>query len=105
MKTHTCYAAGMFRKRRFERSFGEAIYWGPETCGWTYVEGLRKGSSSDLALFWDKEGLGHNGERLPEGGHVVTFVNGTKEHIPESEWSEFLVEQRDLLAEEKRRAR
>jgi len=75
----------------------------PETCGWNYVEGLRKDSNPALALFWDKEGLGHNGQRLSGGGHVVTFVNGTREHIPAAAWSRFLEKQRKLLAEETRR--
>src|SRR6267142_2049671 len=45
----------------------------PETCGWHYVEGLRKDDDPRLALFWDKVGLGHNGERLSGGGHWVCF--------------------------------
>jgi len=32
---------------------------GPDTCGWHYVEGLRQGDNRDLALCWDKVGLGH----------------------------------------------
>jgi hypothetical protein len=72
----------------------------PDTCGWNYVEGLRVDSNPRLALFWDKEGLGHNGERLPEGGHIVTFVNSGNEYIPAARWDSFLAEQRDLLAEE-----
>lgn len=75
------------------------------TCGWNYVEGLRVDSSSKLALFWDKEGLGHNGQRLSGGGHIVTFVGGMREHIPAARWEDFLVEQRTLLAEEKARTR
>ncbi|MEN6497138.1 MAG: hypothetical protein ABFD16_22820 [Thermoguttaceae bacterium] len=72
------------------------------TCGWNYVEGLRKDSNGKLALFWDKEGLGHNGERLSGGGHIVTFVYGNREHIPAAEWDAFLEEQQKLLATEKR---
>jgi hypothetical protein len=73
----------------------------PSTCGWNYVEGLRLGSSSGLALFWDKEGLGHIGNRLSEGGHIVTFANGQREHIPGLRWKEFLAEQRRLLAQKR----
>ncbi len=73
----------------------------PDTCGWHYVEGLRLDSNPELALFWDKEGLGHNGERLSGGGHIVTFVGLGREHIPESQWDCFLEEQRKLLSEEK----
>ncbi len=75
----------------------------PDTCGWNYVEGLRLDSNSKLALFWDKEGLGHNGERLSGGGHIVTFVGLWSEHIPAASWDKFLEEQRQLLAEEKAR--
>jgi hypothetical protein len=73
---------------------------GPETCGWNYVEGLRRDSNRELALFWDKEGLTENGMRLPEGGHWVTFVDGDLRTIPESEWADFMANQKKLLAEE-----
>ena len=72
---------------------------GPESCGWNYVEGLRNGDSSQLALFWDNAGLDHNGGRLPNGGHIVTFVSGNSEYIPESKWPEFIEEQQRLLGE------
>lgn len=75
---------------------------GPDTCGWHYVEGLRQDDDNHLALFWDKVGLGHNGQRLRGGGHEVTFVPFSSEHIPEARWEAFLAEQQDLLA---RRAR
>ena len=75
---------------------------GPDTCGWNYVEGLRRDSLPNLALFWDKEGLGHNGERLSGGGHIVTFVNCDRQHITEAEWPEFLAEQHRLLTKELR---
>jgi hypothetical protein len=78
---------------------------GPDTCGWNYVEGLRMDSDSRLALFWDKEGLGHMGERLSGGGHIVSFVSGKREQIPASEWDGFLEEQQKLLAAEKREQR
>jgi hypothetical protein len=74
-----------------------------ETCGWNYVEGLRSDSNGRLALFWDKEGLGHNGERLSQGGHIVTFVNSTREYIPAARWDAFLEEQKKLLTEERKR--
>src|SRR5271154_2748474 len=37
---------------------------GPASCGWHYVEGLTVSDNPKLALFWDKAGLGHNGQRL-----------------------------------------
>jgi hypothetical protein len=74
----------------------------PETCGWHYVEGLRNDDDSGLALFWDKVGLGHNGQRNADGGHRVAFVNGELRYIPGKEWEQFLEEQKQLLAEIKR---
>lgn len=74
----------------------------PETCGWHYVEGLRQDDDPRLALFWDKVGLGHNGERLPDGGHEVWFVRGTFDYIPGERWEQFLEEQAQLRAAIKR---
>jgi hypothetical protein len=51
-----------------------------------------------LALVWDKVGLGHNGERLPNGGHSVWRVSPGEEVIPGSEWPKFLEEQERLMA-------
>ena len=68
----------------------------PETCGWHYVEGLRSDDDSNLALFWDKIGLGHNGERLPKGDHTVFFVNGIHEYISGDEWEAFIADQEKL---------
>ncbi len=68
----------------------------PATCGWHYVEGLRSDDDPRLALFWDKVGLGHSGQRLSTGGHYVWFVNATKEYIPEVKWEVFLREQEEL---------
>ena len=73
----------------------------PETCGWHYVEGLRKDDDPRLALFWDKAGLGHNGERL-SGGHYVCFVSGSIEYVPGDQWESFLAEQERLRAAVKR---
>lgn len=70
----------------------------PDTCGWHYVEGLRRGDDSRIALFWDKVGLGHNGQRLPGGGHSVGFVDGHTDIIPGDEWEQFLTEQQELFA-------
>jgi hypothetical protein len=74
----------------------------PNTCGWHYVPGLRKGDNRRLALFWDKVGLGHNGERLPEGGHWVCFVGMEIEYIPGTQWADFLSEQERLRSELRR---
>jgi hypothetical protein len=73
----------------------------PETCGWHYVEGLRRDDDPRLALFWDKAGLGHNGQRLSSGRHVW-LVGGYMEHIPHDRWEEFLTEQERLWTALKR---
>ncbi|CAN5598917.1 hypothetical protein BH11PLA2_BH11PLA2_48510 [soil metagenome] len=68
----------------------------PEMCGWHYVEGLRLGDDPRLALFWDKVGLGHNGERLSRGGHAVISVSGSSYFVSGADWDEFLLEQERL---------
>jgi hypothetical protein len=67
----------------------------PETCGWHYVDGLtmQKGASSRIAIVWDKIGLGHNSERLAEGGHSVVFMDGHGEVIRQKDWPRFIAEQ------------
>lgn len=70
----------------------------PSTCGWHYVPGLKTSDDSRIALFWDKAGLGHNGERLNGGGHVVTFLDGSTKHVKAAEWDAFISEQNALLA-------
>ena len=71
---------------------------GPDTCDWHYVEGLTLSDDPRLALVWDKVGLGHNGQRLPRGGHSVWRLGGGEEVISGSEWQEFLDEQARLMA-------
>ncbi len=78
---------------------------GPDTCGWNYIEGLRRDSDPQLALFWDKEGLDEMGRRLSAGGHCVTFVDGHGEYVPASEWDAFLERQRQLREQEKAKKR
>lgn len=68
----------------------------PESCGWHYVEGVNKDDDGRLALFWDKEGLDHNGGRLPGGGHIVWFLDSAHLHIMAAEWPSFLAEQKKL---------
>ena len=69
-----------------------------ETCGWHYVEGLTTKDDPALAIVWDKVGLGHNGERLSDGGHEVLFVDGSRRMVGGKDWSEFLNRQKELLA-------
>jgi len=68
----------------------------PETCGWHYVPGLSLKDDPRLALFWDKPGLGHNGQRLNGGGHVVWFITGDRRHVLAVEWDSFVAEQERL---------
>lgn len=68
----------------------------PETCDWHYVEGLTLSDDGRLAIFWDKVGLGHNGERLTPGAHSVGFVGGYTDIV--YDWPGFLAEQAKLHA-------
>jgi hypothetical protein len=76
---------------------------GPDTCGWHYVEGLTSSDDPALALCWDKVGLGHNGERLADGGRMVLFVSFRHEYIPGAKWEAFVEEQKKLLEERNRK--
>jgi hypothetical protein len=78
---------------------------GPESCGWHYVEGLTEADDPQIAILWDKVGLGHNGERLKHGGHEVALVNGGHEFIPGPQWPEFLEKQKQLLAQRDEKAK
>jgi hypothetical protein len=69
----------------------------PKTCSWHYVEGLRKTDNPKLALFWDKVGLGHHGERRSEDGHTVWFIGGEHRWVSAEEWPSFISEQEKLL--------
>ncbi len=76
----------------------------PASCGWHYVEGLTDRDAPELALFWDKVGLGHNGQRLSAGGHSVHFISATSDYIPEDQWPAFLDKQKELLARRQSKA-
>jgi hypothetical protein len=78
---------------------------GPDTCGWHYVGGLKSNDDPQLALCWDKVGLGHNGERLSDGGRMVIFVGCRAAYIPGAEWQAFLEKQKRLLEERNKRAK
>jgi hypothetical protein len=74
----------------------------PQTCGWDYAEGLRRGDDPRLALFWDKAGRGPTDALLSEGGRFVFFVGGSIEYVPGDRWGEFQAEQELLRAAVKR---
>jgi hypothetical protein len=71
---------------------------GPDTCDWHYVEGLTMADDPQLAIVWDKIGLGHNGQRLLGGGHSICRLGSGDDIIPGSEWPQFLEEQERLMA-------
>jgi hypothetical protein len=70
---------------------------GPDSCGWHYVEGLTTSDNHDLAIVWDKVGLGHSGEDIG-GGHSVWLLRYHEEVVPASEWPAFLKQQEELMA-------
>ena len=78
---------------------------GPDSCGWHYVEGLTEADDPQIAILWDKVGLGHNGERLKRGGHEVAFADGSGQVISGARWPEFLENQRQLLAKRDEQAK
>jgi hypothetical protein len=79
------------RLREVRERLAAGLLLTPETCGWHYVEGLRLDDPPKLALFWDKVGLGHDGER--SNVYRVYFVDLTSEPIPKTEWDQFLQSQ------------
>lgn len=82
-----------------QRAIDEHGHLGPESCDWHYVEGLRDDDNPEIAIVWDKIGLGHNGDRLKSGGHEVLFVDRTSHLISGIEWEAFLLRQKELLAQ------
>ncbi|MBX3414824.1 MAG: hypothetical protein KF708_19215 [Pirellulales bacterium] len=74
----------------------------PETCGWHYVDGLRQpppgAGWSNVALFWAKREVGHNGERLREGGHYVGFIHGDTGYVKAADWARFVADQEKAAA-------
>jgi hypothetical protein len=70
---------------------------GPDSCGWHYVEGLTDSDDPNLAVVWDKVGLGHNGQDIG-GGRSVLLVCGSEEVVPAADWPAFLKRQQQLMA-------
>lgn len=69
---------------------------GPDTCGWHYVEGLTLEDDGRIAVFWDKAGLGHNGQRH-DGTRTVYFLSMSRDLVADDDWKKFLKEQKELL--------
>ena len=80
-----------------QKAIEENGHLGPASCGWHYVEGLTIADDPQLAVVWDKVGLGHNGRRLPGGGHEVCFVGGWSDIVFGKKWPEFLKQQKALM--------
>lgn len=71
---------------------------GPESCGWHYIEGLRKDDDPQMALAWDKAwGLGHNGQRVRGLGHIVILVGGEERAVALQEWPKYAMDLREKL--------
>ena len=83
---------------RVQRILERGELLGPDSCGWHYVEGLTTSDDPNLALVWDKVGLGHNGEDI-HGGHSVWLLGCSEEVVPAAEWPDFLKHQQKLLTE------
>jgi hypothetical protein len=81
-----------------ERALAKNHKLDPDSCGWHYVEGLTLSDDPQIAVVWDKIGLGHNGQHLKNGGHEVIFVSGSELVISGPSWPKFLKEQQELLA-------
>ena len=81
-----------------ERAFAANGKLGPESCGWHYVEGITLSDDPRIAIVWDKVGLGHNGQRLKNGGHAIIRADGMRDFVSGTEWPKFLREQQELLA-------
>lgn len=72
----------------------------PASCGWHYVEGLRKGDDPALAVAWDKmSGLNHNGRLMKNVEREVILLDGSAQQISKTEWPKFCTHQKRLLAE------
>ena len=88
-----------------EHALGKNGKLDPESCGWHYVEGLTEADNPQIAIVWDKVGLGHNGERLKSGGHEVVLLDGSTTYVGGKRWPEFIEEQKKLFAQRSDRAK
>jgi hypothetical protein len=70
---------------------------GPDSCGWHYEPGLTRADNPKLALLWCKSALGHNGQRMKDGGREVVFVGSGIGWVSGDKWPAFLQEQKTLL--------
>ena len=85
------------RKSVARRALESGGLLGPETCGWHYVEGLNQTDDVRTAVLWDKEELGHYGERHRKAGREVLLLGGDMKRIPHPQWSSFESEQELMM--------
>jgi hypothetical protein len=78
---------------------------GPDTCGWHYTDGLTRADDPRIALLYCKQPLGHNGQRMKDGGRQVVFVGANIEWISGDKWPAFIEEQKELLSKRDARAK
>jgi hypothetical protein len=82
-----------------QASLTNAGAFGPDTCGWHYVEGLREDDDPEIMVAWDKVvGLGHNGERRSSLMHEVLFLDGSSRFITKKKWPQFVAAEKEKLA-------
>jgi hypothetical protein len=77
----------------------EAIAFGPESCGWHYVEGLREDDDPEIVVAWDKTvGLDHNGGRQMGLAHECVWLSGSTSFASTAEWEQLIGRQKEKLA-------
>jgi hypothetical protein len=67
-----------------------------EASSWVYWPGFRDTDDPKIAIIWERRsGFRFDGKRIP-GGHAVGFIDGINRVISDSDWDEFLREQKSL---------
>jgi len=76
-----------------------AWVFGPDTCGWHYVEGLREDDDPQLMVAWDKTvGLNHNGMRTKGLEHEVVFLDGSAQYASSTKWRQLVADEKEKIA-------
>lgn len=103
-KTDTNSALGLLGGKNVPRQVVQTALtkngsFGPNTCGWHYVEGLREDDDPQIAVAWDKVvGLSHNGQRRAGVEHEVVLLDGSTTLIGKREWPQFVADLKERLA-------
>jgi hypothetical protein len=67
-----------------------------EASSWVYWPGFQITDDPKIAIIWEKRaGLRFDGKRI-SGGHIVGFIEGSSRVISDSDWDQFLREQKTL---------